>query len=83
MLLVDAYSRAILFTWGNGSSPQRQGGTPTKPRGSVMDTKGVRSRHEGVRFWATRGAVPGMQGNGSTTKPNGIMKVAILDFDLA
>ena len=29
------------------------------------------------------GLVPGMQGDGFTTKPGGIMKVVMLGFDLA
>ena len=34
---------AILFTGWNGFKP-------TEPRGLVMDTKGVNSRHKGVGF---------------------------------
>jgi hypothetical protein len=54
------------------------------------NAKEVRPRREGDQLWIQRGsvlgnkgAVPKIQGDGSTTKPNGIMNVAILDFDLA
>ena len=59
--------------WGGGgnliSSMRRGEFKPTKPKGSVMGIK--------------RGSIHGMQGDSSTPKPSGIMKVTILDFDLA
>ena len=43
----------------------------------------MRTRGGGVRLWASRGSVLGMQGDGSTTKLDGIVKMTMLAFDLA
>ena len=59
---------AILFTGGGGVKP-------TKPRGVIMGSKGVVS-------WDV-GLVLGIQGDGSIIELSGIMKVAMLGFDLA
>ena len=62
------HNLAILSTTGAA----RVGGggcfKPTKPRG---------------RLCVARGLIHKMQGDGSTTKPGGIMVVAMLGFDLA
>jgi hypothetical protein len=46
---------AILFTGWNRFKP-------TKPRGLVMNTKGVDSRHKGVGFRQQGGQYPGCKG---------------------
>ena len=46
---------AILFTWGNGSSPRSQGGRSTQQRGLVMRTKGVGTPDARGRFFNRTG----------------------------
>ena len=55
------------------SGPQNQRGRPTKPRGSIMGTKGVGYGQQGGRYL-------GCKGNCSTIELGGITKVVGLDL---
>jgi hypothetical protein len=60
---------------------------PTKPGSYIHKGKGVGKEYKGGQFYAQRGPVLGNKGailgDGSTTKPGGITKVAMLGFNLA
>lgn len=74
----------ILFTRGggvDGSSPQSQGSRLWVTRGLILGMQ--RGAGGGVGSWYTRGSVPKMQRDDSTSEPGEIIEVVKLGFDLA